>query len=119
VRWRLAALSLLCVLSHGQAHAQPGAACVPAGTPAQRTACAVRDFQTSDTALSIHYNAVMQSLPVAQRPALRREHSAWMLARRAACRDVAQTTDGGAGYHACLIAQNQARLQALLSHPSP
>jgi uncharacterized protein YecT (DUF1311 family) len=123
VSWRLAALPLLWLLALANAQAQAGAACVPLGTPAQRNACAVRDWQASDAALSIRYNAVMQSLPAAQRPALRREHSAWMQARQADChaatRNVDRQIDASARYHACLVAQNHARQQALLSRPSP
>lgn len=97
---------------------QAGAACVPGGTQAQVNACALRDFQAADTALGLAYGQAMQALPAAKRAGLRRQHSAWLRQRNAACheetRAFEQQADGPRRYHACLTDKTQQRRQELI-----
>ena len=113
----LAGLVLGLVPSISQA--QAGAACERAAVDAgARNACAVLDFQAADTANTILYGDVMRALSAHERPALRRDQSAWSRERIQRCkaahaRDEA-LSDWPARYHHCLQQATEARRAALM-----
>ncbi len=110
---------LALALLPGASQAQAGAACERAATnAAARNACAVQDFQAADTANTILYGDVMRALSAHERPALRKDQSAWGRQRITGCkaahaRDEAQA-DWPARYHECLRQTTEARRAALL-----
>lgn len=114
-----AALALFAVLAPGTSQAQAGAACERAALDAgAHNACAVLDFQAADTANTILYGDVMRALSAHERPALRRDQSAWARQRITACksthaREEAQA-DWPARYHQCLRLATEARRAALM-----
>jgi len=103
----------------GIGQAQAGGACDRAtADAAARNACAVQDFQAADTANTILYGDVMRALSAHERPALRRDQSAWGRARIQQCkaahaRDEA-LSDWPARYHQCLRQATDARRSALM-----
>lgn len=109
------ALALLPATSQAQA----GAACERASSAAgARNACAVLDFQAADTAGTILYGDVMRALSAHERPALRKDQSAWSRERITGCkaahaRDEA-LDDWPARYHHCLQQATEARRAALM-----
>ena len=112
-----AALAL--ALLPGMGHAQAGAACDRAASDAPtRNACAVQDFQAADTAGTILYGDVMRALSAHERPALRRDQSAWSRQRIQACKAAhareEALSDWPARYHHCLRQATEARRAALL-----
>jgi uncharacterized protein YecT (DUF1311 family) len=111
-------LATLLAPPSGLALAQAGAECVPGGTQEQVNACAVRAFQAADTATGVLYGDVMRALSATERPQLRREHSAWMQQRNAACKQATrafeQQADGPHRYHECLTDRTQQRRQGLM-----
>jgi len=111
-------MMLAMALQAGASWAQAGAACVPGGTVEQVNACALRDFQASDTEIGVLYADVMRALSAHERPQLRREHSVWMQQRNAGCkkatRAVEQQPDGPRRYHECLAGETRARRQGLM-----
>ena len=114
----LAALALALCLGGTSAWAQAGGACRPGGTVAEVNACAVRDYQEADTALQILYGDVMRALSAHERPALRQDQQAWQRTRVTQCKQAQraqeQRPEWPRLYHACLVAQTQARRQALM-----
>ena len=67
--------------------AQAGAACAPgASDTASRNACAVQRFQQADSAQNILYGDVMRALSAHERPALRKDQSAWSRQRTSTCK---------------------------------
>lgn len=112
-----AVLSL--ALLPGIGHAQAGGACERAASDAAaRNACAVQDFQAADTANTILYGDVMRALSAQERPAMRRDQSAWGRERIQGCkaahaRDEA-LSDWPARYHHCLRHATEARRAALM-----
>lgn len=118
-----AALALLPALVQAQA----GAACdrAAADVPA-RNACAVQDFQAVDTTNTILYGDVMRALSAHERPALRRDQSAWSRERIQGCKAAhareEALADWPARYHHCLRQATEARRAALmhwLQHGEP
>ncbi len=115
----LGAALLALALLPGTSQAQAGGACErTAGTAAARNACAVLDFQAADTAGTILYGDVMRALSAHERPALRRDQSAWRRERIQGCksahaRDEA-LDDWPARYHHCLQQATEARRAALM-----
>ncbi|MCD2511797.1 lysozyme inhibitor LprI family protein [Comamonas endophytica] len=110
---------LALALLPGSSHAQAGGACDRAAADAAaRNACAVQDFQAADTANTILYGDVMRALSAHERPALRRDQSAWSRQRTQGCkaahaRDEA-LEDWPARLHHCLRQATEARRAALL-----
>lgn len=109
------ALALLPATSQAQA----GGACERAASAAAaRNACAMLDFQAADTANTILYGDVMRALSAHERPALRKDQSAWSRERITGCkaahaRDEA-LDDWPARYHHCLQQATEARRAALM-----
>lgn len=110
----------------GNAHAQAGAACNPAGSVAEVNACAVQAFQAADTTHQILYEDVMRALSAHERPQLRQEQSTWRRERTVQCKRETQAAEtrpeGPRLYHECLTRKTQERRQGLmrwLSNDSP
>lgn len=114
-----------CLLVAGLIHspavqAQAGAACEP-GTrdTASRNACAVQRFQQADSAQNILYGDVMRALSTHERPALRKDQSAWSRQRTSTCKARHAHDEGRADWpqrlHDCLTQQTEAR-HATLRH---
>ncbi|MET1116598.1 MAG: lysozyme inhibitor LprI family protein, partial [Comamonas sp.] len=115
----LGAAVLALALLPGISAAQAGAACDRAlGDAPARNACAVLDFQAADTANTILYGDVMRALSSHERPALRRDQSAWGRARIQGCKAAhardESLADWPARYHHCLLQATQARRSALM-----
>ncbi|CAM3560301.1 DUF1311 domain-containing protein [Paracidovorax anthurii] len=122
--WIAAALwACLGPLLAPDAHAQAGAACRPGGTVAETNACAVRDFQAADTAITILYGDVMRALSAHERPLLRQEQSAWQRERTARCRQATRAAEPQPEWprlhHECLKAETEARRQGLMRWLTP
>ena len=109
------------------AHAQAGAACRVGGTVAETNACAMQDFQTADTAISILYSDMMRALSAHERPALRQEQTAWQRERITRCKQAHRAAESSPEwprlYHMCLTTETQARRKGLMhwldpNHPS-
>lgn len=114
-----AALALLAALAPGISQAQAGAACERASVDAgARNACAVLDFQAADTANTILYGDVMRALSAHERPALRRDQTAWARQRITACKAAhareEALADWPTRYHQCLRLATEARRAALM-----
>jgi len=111
-------MATLLALPGAVALAQAGADCVPGGTQEQVNACALRASQAADTEIGVLYSDVMRALSATERPQLRREHSAWMQQRNAACRQATrafeQQADRPRRYHECLTNRTQQRRQGLM-----
>lgn len=115
----LRAAALACALLPALGHAQAGAAYDRAATHATaRNACAVQDFQALDTANTILYGDVMRALSAHERPALRKDQSAWSRQRTIGCKAAHQRDehleDWPARYHQCLAQATAVRRAALL-----
>ena len=110
----LSTLALAC----GTACAQAGAACHPGGNVAQTNACAVQDFQATDSTIAVLYSDVMRTLAAHERPQLRQEHSAWQRARTLRCKQATRATEqesyGPQVYHECLTRETQERRRGLM-----
>lgn len=114
-----------CLLVAGLIHspavqAQAGAACAPgASDTASRNACAVQRFQQADSAQNILYGDVMRALSAHERPALRKDQSAWSRQRTSTCKARHASDEGRADWpqrlHDCLTQQTEAR-HATLRH---
>lgn len=119
---RLAAQAVACALpllmGPSIALAQAGAACRPGGTVAETNACAVQDFQAADTTMAVLYADVMRALSAHERPQLRQEHTAWLRARTAQCKQATRATEqqpeGPRLYHECLTRETQERRKGLM-----
>ena len=114
-----ALLALLAGLAPGTSQAQAGAACERTAVDAgARNACAVLDFQAADTANTILYGDVMRALSAHERPALRRDQSAWARQRITGCKAAhakeEALADWPARYHQCLRLTTEARRAALM-----
>jgi len=113
------ALALLAGLAPGISQAQAGAACERASVDAgARNACAVLDFQAADTANTILYGDVMRALSAHERPALRKDQTAWARQRITACKTAHASeealADWPARYHHCLQQATEARRAPLM-----
>lgn len=108
-------------------YAQAGAACDPQSTALDsHNACAVQRFQAADTAQNILYADVMRALSAHERPALRKEQTAWSRQRTSTCKAQhagdESLADWPARYHDCLTQVTQQRRTALmhwLHHGAP
>lgn len=116
-------LAAACLLVAGLIHspavrAQAGAACAP-GTrdTASRNSCAVQRCQQADSAQNILYGDVMRALSAHERPALRKDQSAWRRQRTSTCKARHASDEGRADWpqrlHDCLTQQTEARHAAL------
>ena len=115
---RKAALAVLfCSAAAPAAWAQAGAACRAGGTVDETNACAVRDYQEADTAIQVLYGDVMRALSAHERPALRKDQSAWSRQRTSTCKARHASDEGRADWpqrlHDCLTQQTEARRTAL------
>lgn len=116
----VAACLLVAGLIHSPAvRAQAGAACAPgAGDPASRNACAVQRFQQADSAQNILYGDVMRALSAHERPALRKDQSAWSRQRTSTCKARHASDEGRPDWpqrlHDCLTQLTEQRRQALM-----
>ena len=102
----------------GSALAQAGAACDPqSADTASTNACAVQRFQQADSAQNILYGDVMRALSTHERPALRKDQSAWSRQRTSSCKARHASDEGRADWpqrlHDCLTQQTEARHAAL------
>ena len=116
IRCAIVAASLL---GTGAALAQAGAACDPQSTDAASTnACAVQRFQRTDTAQNILYADVMRALSAHERPALRKDQTAWSRARTSRCKTQHAADEARADWpqrlHDCLTQVTEQRRQALM-----
>ena len=119
MRLKFLSVALLAVLTAPCALAQAGAACVPQSSqPDSRNACAVQRFQEADTAQNILYGDVMRTLSAHERPALRKDQTAWNRQRTSQCkaRHAADEVlaDWPQRFHDCLTQATQQRRQALM-----
>lgn len=76
--------TILCAACAGAAQAQP-IDCADPATQAAMTACADRDRQAADDALSAMYRSLANRLPGPDRDALREARRAWIAYRDAQC----------------------------------
>ena len=117
--WNAAAvLAGTVILLNPPARAQAGAACHAGGTVAETNACAVQDFQAADTDISVLYGDMMRALSAHERPQLRQEQSAWQRERITRCKQAHRAAEAAPEwprlYHACLLAETQARRAGLM-----
>lgn len=115
---RTALLAAGCMLA-GSAWAQAGARCEPQSSDVASTnACAVQRFQHAETAQNILYTDVMRALSAHERPALRKDQSAWSRGRTSQCKTQHAADEGRADwpqrYHDCLTAATEQRRSALM-----
>ena len=89
------AATLLSAASVAWAADDGGFACKPDGVQQEMNACAVRDYRAADARLNIRYAAVMQSLSVERRAALRVEQREWLRRRDPDCKAEAAPSEGG------------------------
>lgn len=115
---RAAACTLPLLMASSTAFAQAGAACRAGGSVAETNACAVQDFQAADTTIAVLYADVMRALSAHERPQLRQEHTAWLRARNAQCKQATRATEqqpeGPRLYHECLTRETQERRRGLM-----
>ena len=117
-RLRVALLAAGCMLA-GSAWAQAGARCEPQSSDVTSTnACAIQRFQHVDTAQNILYADVMRALSAHERPALRKDQSAWGRQRSSQCKIQHAADEDRADwpqrYHDCLTAATEQRRSALM-----
>ncbi len=117
--WVHSAILAVGLLLAGSALAQAGAACDPqSADTASTNACAVQRFQQADTAQNILYGDVMRALSAHERPALRKDQSAWNRARTSQCKSLHAADEGRADWpqrlHDCLTQATEQRRQALM-----
>ena len=110
---------LATLLTTPPALAQAGAACNQQSRQIEhRNACAVQRFQQADTAQNILYADVMYALSAHERPALRKDQSAWSRQRSSTCkqRHASEETQERwqQHFHDCLTQLTDQRRQALL-----
>lgn len=103
----------------GSALAQAGAACdTQSADTASTNACAVQRFQQADTAQNILYGDVMRALSAHERPALRKDQSAWSRQRSQHCKAQHADAEGHPDWpqrlHDCLTQLTEQRRQALM-----
>ena len=98
--------------------AQAGAECKPGGTLEQVNACAVREFQQADTDIQLLYGDVIRIQSAHERPALRKEQTAWMRDREARCRQETAAQQSRPEWprllHQCLTRETKARRAGLM-----
>lgn len=98
--------------------AQAGASCNPHGSTDEVNACAVREFQKTDTEIQVLYGDVMRIQSAHERPALRREQATWMRERNARCRRETAARQSQPEWprllHECLTRETRARRAGLL-----
>lgn len=114
-----AALGLAAWLPATAARAQAGAACKPdSGHVDHVNACAIARFQQADTAQNILYADVMRALSAHERPALRKDQSAWSRQRTSSCKQRHAADESLAAWpqllHDCLTEATDQRRPALL-----
>ncbi|ARU06857.1 hypothetical protein CCO03_13655 [Comamonas serinivorans] len=116
--WVLAAVGALCLAWTAPAAAQAGARCNPQGSVDEVNACSVRDFQQADTAIQVLYGDVMRIQPAHERPALRKEQTAWAREREARCRQQTAAQQARPEWprllHECLTRVTQERRAGLM-----
>lgn len=110
---QLNALALAFLLLPSTANAQAGGDCVVGGTVQQTNACAIKNFQETDTDSQILYGDVMRALSAHERPALRKEQNEWSRQRVTQCKQSTKAFEAQADwpsrYHGCLVQQIKAR----------
>lgn len=99
--------------------AQAGAACAPQSQQVEhRNACAVQRFQQADTAQNILYADVMRALSAHERPALRKDQSAWSRQRSSTCKQRHAADEHRVDWpqllHDCLTEVTEQRRPALM-----
>ena len=108
---------LLAAVSVAAAAGDGGFECKPGGVQQEMNACAVRDSRAADARLNSRYAAVMQSLPVDRRAALRVEQREWLRRRDPGCKAEAASSEGGSiwphEFYGCLEASTRARTAEL------
>ena len=121
-----AAVAALLLLVGGIAWAQAGSDCRLGGSVAEINACAVRDFQQSDSELQVLYGDVMRALSAHERPALRQNQTAWQRDRVARCKAAQRSAESQPEwprlYHECMISETRGRRAGLmhwLQHGEP
>lgn len=112
-------IALAAMLQAPTALAQAGAVCLPDSQQTEsQNACAVQRFQQADTAQNILYADVMRALSAHERPALRKDQSAWSRSRTSQCKAQHATDEARADwplrYHNCLTQVTEQRRQALM-----
>lgn len=113
------ALGLAALLPCTAVRAQAGAACEPQSRHVDHlNACAVQRFQQADTAQNILYADVMRALSAHERPALRKDQTAWSRQRTAGCKQRHAPDESRAEwprlYHDCLTQVTEQRRPALM-----
>lgn len=121
---RFSSLTMGCVLAAActlpaAVQAQAGAACLPSDSHADSlNACAVQRFQQADAAQNIRYADVMRALSAHERPALRKDQTAWSRLRTSQCKAAHAKDEGLADwpqrFHDCLTQMTQQRQTALM-----
>ena len=117
--WIYSASLATVVLATGNANAQAGAACEPhSATVASTNACAVQRFQQTDAAHNILYADVMRALSAHERPALRKDQTAWSRQRTLHCKTQHAADEGRDDWpqrlHDCLERATEQRRADLL-----
>ena len=108
---------LLAAVSVAAAAGDGGFECKPGGVQQEMNACAVRDYRAADARLNIRYAAVMQSLPVDRRAALRVEQREWLRRRDPGCKAEAAPSEGGSiwplEFYGCLEKSTAQRIRTI------
>ena len=94
-----------------------GFQCKPDGLQQELNACAVRDYRAADAQLNIRYAAVMQSLSIERRVALRAEQREWLKRRDPHCKAEAAPSEGGSiwplDFYGCLEKSTTERIRLI------
>ena len=112
------AATLMAAVSVSAAAADAGGfECKPDGLQQEMNACAVRDYRAADAKLNIRYAAVMQSLSVERRSALRVEQREWLRRRDPDCKAEAAPSEGGSiwplEFYGCLEKSTVERIRKI------
>ena len=111
------AAALSATVSVAAAAGDGGFECRPDGMQQEMNACAVRDYRAADARLNIRYAAVIQSLAVDRRAALRVEQREWLRRRDPGCKAEAAPSEGGSiwplAFYGCLEKSTAERIRTI------